>query len=69
MKKGIVVKKNVFEADQVKAIHEFIVKNDILFTDAYYTDEFFIYDLNSVNRGFSSFSTAGQILSINNKWN
>jgi hypothetical protein len=44
-----------------------MLKNDILFTDAYYTDEFFIYDLNSVNRGFSSFSTAGQILSINNK--
>jgi hypothetical protein len=44
-----------------------ILKNDILFTDAYYTDEFFIYDLNSVNRGFSSFSTAGQILSINSK--
>ena len=44
-----------------------ILKNDLLFTDAYYTDEFFIYDLNSVNRGFSSFSTAGQILSINNK--
>ena len=37
MKKGIVVKKNVFEKDQVKAIHDFIIKNDILFNNPIFT--------------------------------
>ena len=37
MKKGIVVKKNVFDAGQVKAIYEFILKNDVLFSNPIFT--------------------------------
>ena len=37
MKKGIVVKKNVFDASQVKAIYEFILKNDVLFSNPIFT--------------------------------
>ena len=37
MKKGIVVKKNVFQMEEVKAIHDFIIKNDVLFSNPVFT--------------------------------
>lgn len=45
-----------------------VLFNGLLFTDAYYSNEFFLYDLNSSNRSsYSSFSTERDILSIKNR--